>query len=354
MKILYVAKKYDYGRPELGLSFAHYNFYDTLTKMNQGENQVIYFAIDELMRQKKDAEEINEDLLKVIDQEEPNLLFFFSGGPIKKETIGEITKNNKTLTFWWVTDDNWIFEKTSKYWAPYFNWIATCDPQTPAKYAKIGYKNVIKTQYACNHFLYQPLNLPKIYDVSFVGHPHGNRKKIIKKIETAGINVKCWGSGWPSGRVSQEDMIKIFSQSKINLNFTKSSGVLWKELALLFLHRDYDRSIKINTPRRFLDSLKSFPETMWNNQIKGRNFEIPGCGSFLLTEEADGLEDYYQIGKEIVCFKDIKDCIEKIKYYLTHEEEREAIAKAGYTRTLHDHTYEKRFNKIFKIIGLIK
>jgi len=46
--------------------------------------------------------------------------------------------------------------------------------------------------------------------------------------------------------------------------------------------------------------------------------------------------------------------IDKIKYYLEHNEERKAVAKAGYERTFRDHTYEKRFNEIFKIIGLIK
>jgi len=43
----------------------------------------------------------------------------------------------------------------------------------------------------------------------------------------------------------------------------------------------------------------------------------------------------------------------KIRYYLEHDEEREKIAMAGYQRTLGEHTYEKRFEQIFKTIGLI-
>ena len=42
--------------------------------------------------------------------------------------------------------------------------------------------------------------------------------------------------------------------------------------------------------------------------------------------------------------------IDKIKYYLEHNEERESIAQAGYERTIREHTYEKRFNNIFKRI----
>jgi len=45
---------------------------------------------------------------------------------------------------------------------------------------------------------------------------------------------------------------------------------------------------------------------------------------------------------------------QKIKYYFAHDEEREKIARAGYERSIRDHTCEKRLNEIFKIIGLKK
>jgi spore maturation protein CgeB len=353
MKILYVGAKYDYGKPERGFSYEYQNFYDTLGRMNGRSNKIIDFFFDEIIL-KEGLARIDEKLIENIKEEKPELVFFAGIGPMKKETIKEVTAKSGAKTLVWFSDDHWQFEKLSKYWAPLFNWVVTTDAEAVPKYHKIGYKNVILSQWACNHFLYKPLNLPKIYDVTFIGAPHGNRKKIIEKIKKAGINVKCWGSGWPEGRVSQEEMLRIFSQSKINLNFTKSSGVIWKELASIFFHRNYNRSIGINNPKYWLDNLKSLPPAIWSKQIKGRNFEIPGCGGFLLTEYASHLEDYYKIGKEIECFKNISELIEKIKYYLVNEKEREKIAEAGYERTLKDHTYEKRFNEIFKTMDLIK
>jgi len=65
---------------------------------------------------------------------------------------------------------------------------------------------------------------------------------------------------------------------------------------------------------------------------------------------ADNLNDYYQKGKEIVCFNNNQEMLEKAKYYLEHEDERKAIALAGYQRTINEHTYEKRFQEIFKTI----
>lgn len=335
MKILYICSKYDYGNPERGLSFAHYNFYNSLINMN---HQIIYFPFDEIMLQ-NGWEAMNRTLLKRVSQEKPDLCFFcISANKIKKETVREISQNVRTVN--WFTDDQWKFENFSKYWAPCFSFVTTTDSKSVEKYHRIGYENVIKTQWACNQFLYKPLNLEKIYDVTFIGQSYGKRGEMIKKIRESGIKVNCWGRGWPSNRISQEEMIRIFSQSKINLNFSESSTrTPLKAILGIFLR-----------PHR-IGNLKSFIDRRKRKQIKGRNFEVPGCGGFLLTSSADNIGDYYQDGKEIVIFENIEDVIKKIKYYLEHEEEREKIALAGYQRTIKEHTYEQRFKEIFKAIG---
>jgi len=352
MKILYIAFKYEYGNPDRGFSFEHYNFYDTLIKMNEGGNEVIYFPIDEIT-QKVGKKEMNKKLIEAAFKEKPDLcFFFFPGEEIDKEAIKKITQESGAITLNWFADDHWRFYNFSRHWAPYFSWIATTDPKAVKKYYKIDYKNVILTQWACNHFLCKPLNSNKIYDITFLGQPHGNRKKIIKMIKKAGINIECWGWGWPNGCISPEKMVKLFSESKINLGLTNSStsGFL-KSFAQIFLKRQRGGKIKLINPRYWIDNIKAILGKR-KNQLKGRNYDIPGCGAFLLTKDADDLRDRYKDGKEIVIFRDTKDLIEKIRYYLDHDKEREAIAMAGYNRTIKDHTYEKRFNEIFKIIGL--
>lgn len=353
MKILYVATKYEYGDPSLGFSFEHYNFYDTLAKMNCQGNKIIYFPIDEMLK-KYGLEEMNKKLLKSALEEKPDFCFFcLLSDEIKMKTIEEITKKSGAITFNWFCDDHWRFDNFSKHWAHCFNWIGTTDSKAVKKYHRAGYKNVILTSWACNHFICKPLDLPKIYDVTFLGQPHGDRRKIIKKIEKSGINIKCWGRGWPAGRVNSDEMIKIFSQTKIDLGLTNSSVTNFlKPLIKIFFQRNYNGKIQIQNPKNWPDNFKSFFSRK-RKQLKGRNFEVPGCRSFLITDSTDELKDYYEDGKEIIIFKGAKDLIKKIKYYLRHEEEREKIAAAGYYRTIKEHTYEKRFEEIFKIIGLI-
>jgi spore maturation protein CgeB len=48
MRILYAAMKYDYGKPEQGFSFEHYNFYHSLLYMG---HDILYFDYMTLMQQ---------------------------------------------------------------------------------------------------------------------------------------------------------------------------------------------------------------------------------------------------------------------------------------------------------------
>ena len=67
--------------------------------------------------------------------------------------------------------------------------------------------------------------------------------------------------------------------------------------------------------------------------MKARTFEVPGAGGFLLTENAAALEKFYIPGEEIVTFCSISELADKIKYYLNHPQERDEIARAGFSRT---------------------
>jgi FkbM family methyltransferase len=81
-----------------------------------------------------------------------------------------------------------------------------------------------------------------------------------------------------------------------------------------------------------------------------RIFETTGCGIFLLTEYFENLENYFEIGKEIETFKDEKELVEKIRFYLAHPELRTAIAERGRQRCLRDHSALERIKSLDNII----
>ena len=81
-----------------------------------------------------------------------------------------------------------------------------------------------------------------------------------------------------------------------------------------------------------------------------RLFEVTGTGGFLLTEYYENLQDYFQPGLEIETFKDEKELIEKIYFYLDNPEKRKAIASRGQKRCLSEYSMGKRAIEFDRII----
>ncbi|MDO8609185.1 MAG: glycosyltransferase [bacterium] len=85
-----------------------------------------------------------------------------------------------------------------------------------------------------------------------------------------------------------------------------------------------------------------------------RDFRVTAAGGFLLTEYVRGMESLFEIGKECETYRTPEECYEKIKYYLTHDEERKQIAENGYQRTIKDHTFKNRMLIVLNDIEKIK
>jgi len=325
MHILYAAAKYDYGDTSRGLSFEHCNFYDTLEHLN---HRITYFDTLTEVQQRGSAS-ASRRLLDIVQQERPDLLFCcIVRDELDIDAVQYISDRTDTVTFNWFCDDHWRFDHFSRHWAPAFNWVSTTAKSALPKYQEIKYANVIKTQWACNHFSYQRLDVQPRYDVTFIGQPHGTRRKTIAALQEAGIDVQTWGHGWENGRLSQGAMIEVFNQSRINLNLSNAST-----------RGDWKR-------------WSPWHRKQMSQQIKGRNFEIPGCGAFLLTGTAENLDDYYMPNRDIVVFDNDDELLKKVTYYLDHDLERAQIADAGHQRTLAEHTYEIRFKDIFAAMRL--
>jgi spore maturation protein CgeB len=335
--------KHDYGDPTHGFGFEHYNFFDSLHNMG---HDLLYFDFMTLHK-RLGKQAMNRRLLEVARSEKPDLCFsVLFTDEFDPDAISKLSALCPTVN--WFCDDHWRFESFSRFWAPRFSWVVTTARSALPKYEAMGCQHVIRSQWACNHFLYRKLELPPAHDVTFVGRNHGNRQTIVTALRGAGLTVRVWGWRWNEGRLSQDEMIRVFNQSRINLNLSNSS-VLKGGRAPTLLRRALHRLLPhVGSDRRIR---RSPPVSDANDQIKGRNFEIPGCGGFMLTGSAEDLAAYYVPGKEVVPFDSFEGLVDRIHHYLSHEEERRSIAEAGYRRTLTEHTYVHRFNEIFKRMG---
>lgn len=84
-----------------------------------------------------------------------------------------------------------------------------------------------------------------------------------------------------------------------------------------------------------------------------RALDIMGCGGFLLSNYQPELDEYFKNGVEYVSYGCIEEIPDIVNYYLTHEDDRIAIAKKGYEKVAENYTYEKQLAKIFELASLI-
>jgi spore maturation protein CgeB len=346
MKIVYSGLQYTNFDPALGLSFEHVNFYESLRQMKGVE--VIYFPYERILELGRGRG--NEELLKLVREEKPDLFFaFMFTDELLPDALEAIKKITTSVA--WFSDDHWRFYNYSKKYAPHFSWVVTTYSEAVRLYREMGVR-AVRSQWGINTNVCKPHSWSgngAVPAVAFVGTYSKPRAKIISFLERNGIHVSVYGNGWRGGRISQDKMLEIFSNAKINLALNIAPGYFNKNsLGRLFFRRSVD---KIVPDFHFIDNLKS-----WSRrgipQIKARHFEIPGCGGFVITSPADDLENYFKPGAEMVIYGDLGDLAEKVKYYLAHDDERKEIALAGYRKAVSDHTYEKRFLNIFKEMGL--
>ncbi|MCG3115726.1 MAG: glycosyltransferase [Candidatus Manganitrophus sp. SA1] len=321
--------QFDYGNPVRGYSYEYYNFYQSLLQL--GYEVTLFDYMTEYKTLGKAG--MNRKLLEMTRQIKPTLaLFSLYTDQFDPEMINRLREFTTTLCFF--HDDTWRVEY-SRFWARRFDFFTTPDLHGEKKYAEIGMSNAIHFPFGCNEKLYFKMDIPKKYDVSFVGSWHPYREWLINHLRKAGFSVAVAGYRWPDGIISHENMVRFFNESKINLNL--SNSVSWNAKYLFSSWRAM--AYYIRSPKRV-------------EQLKARHFEINGCGAFQLSFYVEGLENYYEIGREVAVYTDPDDLLDKVEYYLKEDELRELIAQTGHRRTLAEHTFEHRFKQVFDRMGL--
>ena len=81
-----------------------------------------------------------------------------------------------------------------------------------------------------------------------------------------------------------------------------------------------------------------------------RLYEATGMGACLLTDWKDNLPELFEPDTEVVTYRNAAECLEKARYLLEHEKERQTIAAAGQRRTLRDHTCLQRVLQVDQLI----
>ncbi len=151
-------------------------------------------------------------------------------------------------------------------------------------------------------------------DIVFVGATHLNKMPLITKVKKA-FGKRC--------------IIHGLSSWKRNLYFAwKYRYPYWtRPVAIDDYVKLYQRAkIGFNVHNRGKYTLGGY-----------RFFELPGNGVMQISDGSEYLSRFFDEGNEIAGYSDSDDLIEKIKYYLENDAERERVAVNGYKRVMEDY-----------------
>jgi spore maturation protein CgeB len=269
---------------------------------------------------------INNEIKRIAETFYPDLVLSIKGEAVKPKTVEWIREELGAKTALWYPDDPRFFNSLVKYIAPSYDHVFTASEKAIDMYKEIGCKKVHFLPFACELTVHRKMHLSdgisktNNLDVVFVGTYTRRRARLIKALEKAGIKVSVYGPYWRyfmrSSNVRDSiygpEMVKVFNSAKIVLN----------------IHVEDDLPYKVNM----------------------RTFEATGCGSFLLTDYAYGMEKLFKVGEEIVSYNDADELVKLIKHYLEDEEERMTISEKAQKKTYYTHTYGQRTVHLLSLV----
>jgi len=276
---------------------------------------------------------INKALQTQLRQGRFDALLVFKGSHVWPETVQMAQSHCRWRINW-----NWDDYFNPIHYSPYlsqtfvnYDLIITSRRHLSEEYITRGARRVEHLHFCYDPTILYPVSLPEADrvhwggDVVFVGSWSQRREKILSNLDD--FQLKIWGPSWRHadrlfrdnanlhvmGRAAElEDMSRAFNASRISLNI------------LTLENRD---------------------------QTNVRNFEIPACGAFQLTERTEALQELFQEDKEIVCYASTDELIDKCRYFYSHDKERQDIARAGHQRLIASgHTYVDRMQQLVSLL----
>ncbi len=161
----------------------------------------------------------------------------------------------------------------------------------------------------CDPEVHRDHHVERIYDIGFVGQYNRSYPERVAILDalSARYHMNDFRRAY-----YMDDMARIYSQSKIVVNISHSDKIL-------------------------------------NMRI----FEVPPTGAMLLTQASteNGQTELLRDGEHFVTFTDLDDLLQKADYYLTHDDERDRIARQGQAHVLAHHTYAQRMTTMLNTVA---
>ena len=282
------------------------------------ENSSLIFRLEKHFRKGIFLSSVNKRLISQCRDDHYDLVFLYGASLIYPSTVKQIKKLGTKVFIYcndcpfskWYKPYVWVNLRRSLEYADVVYSYRQSDIDD---YEKNGAKTVkmLRSYYMKSRNFYIPdesidLNVPSVV---YIGHYEDDgRADYIKALLDEGIEVGV-NYAWPDLDWNTDHLIRFDKQTSMG----RYNELLNKaKIAIVFLS-------SIN-----------------NDTYTRRCFEIPAVKTLMIAPYTSDIASMYDEGKEAILFRNKEEFVEKIKYYLCHEDERLTISVSGYERLLKD------------------
>lgn len=262
------------------------------------------------------------------EEMQPQIVLALAQAPLDRMTLHKMRQSAMRTVMWFVEDYR-LFTYWQTY-APLYDAFAVIQKEPFLQdLATIGQNNAFYLPLAALPDFHRSLELTDAErreygaDVAFLGAGYPNRRLAFRPLR--GKNFKIWGSDWEGEnalaehiqrrgeRIGEDEAVKIYNASKINLN----------------LH----------------SSVRSDRLVSGGDFVNPRTFELAAMGAFQLVDERSLMSELFA-PDELATFNTAEEMYSLVEHFLAHPEEREMYAERARTRVLHNHTYGQRMERL--------
>ena len=83
-----------------------------------------------------------------------------------------------------------------------------------------------------------------------------------------------------------------------------------------------------------------------------RPFELAGCGAAIVSNPYEGIERWFEPGRELLVVSSAEEAVEAYRELLDDPAQAEELGRRARERTLDEHTYARRAEQLLQLIGL--
>jgi len=271
----------------------------------------------------RDKAGINRRLLDAAKEVGPHIIWIEKGNMIRPSALRALRRiAPDALLVSYAEDDMFLAHNRTRAYVKglscYDCVFTTKAPNVgPSELPALGARRVIAVDKSYDPHVHFPVGVSEAdverygADVGFVGTFEAARARSLSYLAENGIAVRVWGNGWEAWAARPPGLI-IEDRAVVN---TEHDLAYTKSLCATRINLGFLRKLNRDTQT-------------------DRTMEIPACGAFMLAERSDDHLRLFEEGHEAAFFGSDDELLEKVRYYLGHEDERAAIARAGRQKCL--------------------